>query len=291
MNGRGAFDGVAHTLLPDDPLTYRGGAGEPLVLIHGGGGTWRQWGPVVPLLEPHHEVLAVNLVGHWGGRPASAQAEPGIALLVDGVECDMDTAGWSTAHVAGTSLGAWVALELAKRGRARSCTALACRGSWAKGDDRGMRLVVRGYRLFHRAAQLMARNPARWTRRPRLRHLLYWHHFARTDRMDPVDTAHLIVGVANATILPGLLSWASEHEGPGGLDQIRCPVQLLFPERDMVLPRRRYGQSLIDAIPGAEVHELPGVGHVATWDDPQLVARAILRFTSRHRARSDTNSP
>lgn len=255
-------------------------AREPIVLIHGGLGTWRQWRPVIPLLEPHHEVLAVNLVGHWGGAPEPVRAEGSIIdVLVDGVERDMDEAGWSTAHVVGTSLGGFLALQLAKRGRARTCTAMATVGSWKSGGDLGLRLLARSYGFFNRVTRLMARDPARWSRRPRLRRLLYWHHFARTDRMDPGDTAHMIVGAANCTILPALFDWAREHGGSDGLDQIRCPVQLLFPEKDLVLPRRRYGKTLIEAIPHAEVHDLPGVGHGATWDDPPLVARAILDFT------------
>jgi pimeloyl-ACP methyl ester carboxylesterase len=256
-------------------------AREPIVLIHGGGGHWRQWKPVIPLLEPHHEVLAPNLVGHWGGPPAPPGDRASIDVFADGVERDMDAAGWSTAHVAGTSLGGMVALLLAKRGRARSCTAMATIGGWEKEGDLGLRLVARSYRFFHRVTQLMARDPGRWTRRPRLRRLLYWHHFARTDRMDPGDTAYLIVGMANCTILPALFAWAREQGGPTGLDQIRCPVQVLFPEKDLVFPRRRYGERVIAALPQAEVHELPGVGHAATWDDPELVARAILDFTSR----------
>ncbi len=263
---------------------YRGGVGEPIVLIHGGGGTWRQWRPVIPLLVPHHEVLALNLVGHWGGPSPPAGSEASVDLLVDGVERDMDAAGWSTAHVAGTSLGSWIALELAKRGRARTCTAIAPPGSWEKGGDRDLRLVAGLYRLFHRAAQLMARDPERWSRRPRLRRLLYWHHFARPDRMDPGDTAHMIVGVANCTILPEFLAWATEHGGPTGLEQIRCPVQLVFPTNDLVLPRRRHGGALVRAMPHARVRDMPGAGHVATWDDPEGVARAILEFTSSHGA-------
>jgi pimeloyl-ACP methyl ester carboxylesterase len=267
---------------------YRGGAGEPLVLIHGGGGTWRQWRPVIPLLEPQHEVLAVNLVGHWGGPPAPPGLEASIDLFVDGVERDMDAAGWPTAHVAGTSLGGLVALVLARRGRARTCTAMATIGGWERGGDLGLRLIARSYGFFHRVTRLMARDPARWSRRPRLRRLLYWHHFARPDRMDPADTARMIVGMANCTILPALLTWARQHPGPTGLDRIRCPVQVLFPTRDLVFPRRRYGKRLLEALPGAEVHDLPGAGHVATWDEPELVARAILDFTSRHRAEPAT---
>ena len=50
----------------------------------------------------------------------------------------------------------------------------------------------------------MARDPARWSRRPRAPAAsLTRHHFARPERMDPGDTAHMIVGVANCTVLPG----------------------------------------------------------------------------------------
>jgi pimeloyl-ACP methyl ester carboxylesterase len=261
---------------------HRRGKGEPLVLIHGGGGTWRQWQPVIPLLEPHHDVLAVNLVGHWGGAQAPPGVEASIDLFVDGVEADLDAAGWSTAHVAGTSLGGLIALVLAKRGRARTCTAMATIGGWEVGGDLGLRLVARSYGFFHWVTRLMARDPGRWSRRPRLRRLLYWHHFARPENMDPAYTAHMIVGVANCTILPDLIDWARHHAGPTGLDRISCPVQILFPAEDHVFPRRRYGAGLLGAVPNAEVREVPGAGHVATWDQPELVTDAILDFTSRH---------
>lgn len=89
---------------------------EPLVLIHGAGGTPRQWSPVVPLLTDAYDVHVPTLVGHWGGRPTPPGPRTSIDVLVDGVEADMDVAGLGTAHVAGTSLGSWVALELALLG-------------------------------------------------------------------------------------------------------------------------------------------------------------------------------
>ena len=99
---------------PDSP-TYRGGSREPLVLLHGGGGTRRLWRTTIPLLEPHHEVLAVTLAGHFGG-PETDHRGATLETLVDAVENDMDEAGLGTAHVAGGSLGGWVALELGRRG-------------------------------------------------------------------------------------------------------------------------------------------------------------------------------
>ncbi len=50
---------------------YRGGAGPPLVLIHGFTDTWRTWELVLPALERRHDVLAVTLAGHAGGPPLS----------------------------------------------------------------------------------------------------------------------------------------------------------------------------------------------------------------------------
>src|SRR4051794_29961938 len=44
--------------------------------------------------------------------------------MADAVAGLMDDIGWDTAHIAGNSLGGWTALELAKRGRARSVAAI-----------------------------------------------------------------------------------------------------------------------------------------------------------------------
>ena len=100
--------------------------------------------------------------------------------------------------------------------------------------------------------------------------------------MSPDDFEHLIAGAAGAPRLLEGLTWALGEPGAEGLDEITCPVLLAFPEKDHILPRRRYGERLIAAIPHAEVVDLPGVGHAAMVDDPELVARTILDFTARH---------
>ena len=50
---------------------HRGGAGAPLVLLHGFTDTWRTWELVLPALERRHDVLAPTLAGHAGGPPAA----------------------------------------------------------------------------------------------------------------------------------------------------------------------------------------------------------------------------
>ena len=266
---------------PDSP-TYRGGSGEPLVLIHGGGGTPRLWRTTIPLLKPHHEVLAVTLAGHFGG-PEVRQGAGTLDALVDAVEADMDEAGFETAHVAGGSLGGWVALELGRRGRARSVVAIAPAGGWEKGS-REVRRVVWIYRTLLTGSRLLGRLGHFVASRPRLRRLAAWHHFAHAERMSPDDFEYMIAGAAGTPSLLEGLTWALTAPGAGSLHEITCPVLLAFPETDHILPRPRYSEPFVTGIPHAEVVELPGAGHAAMVDDPELVARTIAGFTARHAA-------
>jgi pimeloyl-ACP methyl ester carboxylesterase len=96
--------------------------------------TWRTWEPVLPLLERRHEVLALTLPGHAGGP--RLPSEPTAAAVTDAVEAAIDAAGFSDPpQLVGNSLGGFVALQLAARGRARSVVAFAPAGGWAPGDD------------------------------------------------------------------------------------------------------------------------------------------------------------
>ena len=113
--------------------SHRGGSGPPLVCLHGFMDTWRTWELVLPALERRHDVLAPTLAGHAGGPPL--EGEPSGMLIADAVERAMDDAGFETAHLVGNSLGGFVALQLAARGRARSVVAFAPAGGWARGDD------------------------------------------------------------------------------------------------------------------------------------------------------------
>ena len=54
---------------------HRGGAGEPLVLIHGIGSSWQAWLPVLPALQTRHDVIAVDLPG-FGASPPLACGHP-----------------------------------------------------------------------------------------------------------------------------------------------------------------------------------------------------------------------
>ena len=108
----------------------RRGSGEPLVLIHPLGAELVVWEPVMERLARERDVIAVDLPGF--GRSPGLDRTPTPRMLADAVGGLMDDLGLSRAHVAGNSLGGWVALELAKAGRALSVTGLCTAGLWSR---------------------------------------------------------------------------------------------------------------------------------------------------------------
>jgi pimeloyl-ACP methyl ester carboxylesterase len=104
---------------------HRTGAGEPLVLLHGVGESAVGWQPILQALSDDYEVIAFDLPG-FGRSPALPPGvTPTAAALADAIEGELDRLGVARFHVAGYSLGARVALELATRGCTHSVIAIA----------------------------------------------------------------------------------------------------------------------------------------------------------------------
>lgn len=239
---------------------------EPLVLIHGVTATWQTWHRVEQLLEDDFDVLSVALPGHIDGEPLSGAAT--IAQLCDGVERLMDQAGLETAHLAGNSLGGWLAMELTQRGRARSATLLAPGGGWAEYDPR-MKKIFYGMRRQLRASRRLLPLMMRIG-------LVRRYGFRLVARYGDRLTREEAIGAARAALyveLDQLLSVADEKAGP--YDDSGVPVLLAFCEHDRIFPEHPYGDNWRKAAPFAEWRMLPGVGHVPMVDDPELVAKTI----------------
>ncbi|MFL6224505.1 MAG: alpha/beta fold hydrolase [Actinomycetes bacterium] len=94
-------------------------------MLHGVGESAVGWQPVYQALSDNYDVIAFDLPG-FGRSPALPPGiAPTAAALADAVEGELDRLGVARFHVAGYSLGARVALELATRGRTLSVIAIA----------------------------------------------------------------------------------------------------------------------------------------------------------------------
>ena len=262
---------------PDRGAFHRGGSGEPMLCVHGITDTWRTWEVILPLLEPHHDVLAITLLGHSGGRAPDPSRHVTLKDLVDEAERDMDEAGFDTAHLVGNSLGGWVVLELAARGRARSVTALSPAGGWEQGNRRALRsyweLVSTQWSLRHFedvALKLVARPRSRW--------LALGNLVSHPPSVPAPLAAALVRGAADCPAALPLLA-ESRRDGYPDLNRIDCPVRIAWGSKDRLLPVEELSARFHEILPQAEWIELDGAGHLPQIDHPQETAQVILEAT------------
>jgi pimeloyl-ACP methyl ester carboxylesterase len=241
----------------------RRGSGPPLVLLHALGADHFMWDPVMDLLAAEREVLAVDMPG-FGGSPPLADGSP--ASLAQAIGAWAAGEGIERPHVAGNSLGGWVALEMALADDAASVTAIAPAGLWPQP------LVPR-------------RSPARALARSLLPALPVLLSTMAGRRMAFAATAEHPERIPRAAALRLVRAYAT---APGfdavndamragrftGLDRIAVPLTFAWPDHDRLVGRPRRLPA------GARSVTLTGCGHLPTWDDPEQVARVLLEGSS-----------
>ncbi len=263
-----------------DSGAYVGGAGTDLLLLHCLGGTWHMWRPVLSRLEKHHRVIALTLPGHEGGRKLPPGTEPTVATLADNLLLELESRGITTAHVAGNSLGGWLALELARRGFARSVVAFAPAGGWDSPQD--FQEVARPMRNFFALAPLVYATTLMFLGKASVRQALARQTMEHGDRIPATDFRELLRAYMRTQILPGLLTSMGRNGPMEPLIENVTPVRLVWSDNDRVIPFERYGRPLLERVPGADLVMLPGVGHMPIYDDPEAVGETILQFIARH---------
>jgi pimeloyl-ACP methyl ester carboxylesterase len=265
------------------PALYRAGEGEPLVLIHGFTATWRCWLPVLAELVPRFEVIAPTLHGHDGGTPVPRSDQPfGIARAADHLEEHLDELGVGTAHLVGNSMGGALALELAKRGRARSLVGISPAGGLRPGDEAGARQVIKVFTRMQKTTSKSLGLLPKVMARPGLRRLALRDVMTRGHQV-PADEA---IALARSSVRCDVVEdvFAVLRSGEASLlelDKIDVPTLITWSDKDRILPIEVHSPRLREEIRGVEFRVTPGVGHTPMWDDPSLFATTISDFVAR----------
>jgi pimeloyl-ACP methyl ester carboxylesterase len=248
-----------------------------MVMFHGINASWRIWRPVIPALEARHALFVPTLIGHRGG-PELAAGPNGIAVIADDMERRMDAAGIARAHLVGNSLGGWLALEMAARGRGLSVVAFSPAGTYT--SERDLRRIGRLLKLARSSAN--RKSVERLMAKPRSRRVLMRAAMLRGDLIEAEDLAGMTEDLKACTMLDGLLE-SLKVTGPTRELKIGpdTPVRVVWAAKDRTIPYKRYGAPWRTILPDAEFLQMPGIGHVPMFDDPALVSRLILEFTDR----------
>ncbi|GAA1499580.1 alpha/beta fold hydrolase [Dactylosporangium maewongense] len=260
---------------------HRSGTGEPLVLLHGIGSRWQLWEPVLPALRPHFDVLALDLPG-FGASPPTTGASVGasrtgadadVASFADAVTSFAAAAfpGAASFHVAGSSLGGGIALELGRRGVARSVTAFAPIGFWGPLSRRWCQASVTGARVFGRLAR-PALPALASTAAGRI--AVFGLFFGHPARLDPAVCLADVDALVAAPAFTAARSAFAGHRftDPGALDTI--PVTVAWGTRDAILPAFQSRRAAA-VLPHARHVSLKGCGHLPFSDAPDTCTTLI----------------
>jgi len=91
--------------------TLSAGEGEPVICLHGLGGTKASFLPTVAALAEHHRLIAMDFPG-FGDSDKPLSAAYDAPYLADAVTALLDELGIERAHLIGNSMGGRVALEV-----------------------------------------------------------------------------------------------------------------------------------------------------------------------------------
>ncbi len=251
----------------------RSGSGQPLLLIHGLGSSTRDWEFQLPALEPHCEVIRVDLRGHGrSAKPRRPYSMPRFAADIAGLLRELKV---GPAHVIGLSLGGMVAFELAVH-QPQLLRSLVVINSWPGSPARTLpaRLELIGVylqrlaivRLFgmRRMGEVLAARLLPEPEQAALRET-FIERWAENDRRAYLASLRAIGG------------WSVEAR----LAELRCPTLVVAAEDDYT--PLSFKQEYTTRISGAGMAVIPGSRHLSPLDQPAAVNAALLRFLQLHR--------
>jgi len=255
-------------------------APRPLaLLLHGTGASADSFGRRAPWLLPHFDLLAPDLPGHGRTRLPSG-AKPSLPWMAAQVHALLRTFVAEPMLVIGHSAGAAIAIEMCLAGHLRARAVVSLNGAL---------LPMSGPvgRFFSPLARLLVLNPL-------VPRFFAWQASGKgvVERLlegtgsrldaegvamyralvrDPDHAAGALRMMAAWDLAPLAEALPRLTRPPGPV-----PLHLVVGLGDRTVPPAQ-AQQVAARVPGAVVHQLPGLGHLAHEEDPAAVFEVLQR--------------
>ncbi|MCW3038959.1 MAG: hypothetical protein JWM31_864 [Solirubrobacterales bacterium] len=252
----------------------RVGSGPPLLLIHGLAGNRHSFDTIIDRLAAEREVIAIDLPG-CGETPALAGGAATVPDYADAVTAFLTEQDLLGTDVVGSSLGARLALELARRGGVVGrVVALDPGGFWSGGAQRFFSVSVgASIRLVNALRPLLPF----LTGNPVTRTILLPQFSARPWALAQDTVLPALRGFRDPAVRPAFrfLAKGPQQEGTPALEH---PVLLVWGKQDYVTPASQ-AKLALERFPGASLELIPKCGHFPHWDQPDRAVELILGHT------------
>jgi pimeloyl-ACP methyl ester carboxylesterase len=244
---------------------FEGGAGRPLLYLHGAGGINR-WEPFMEALAAHHRVIAPSHPG-YGETPRPDWLETVDDLAYFYLDF-IDSQGLEAIDLAGSSLGGWIAAEVA----VRCCHHLH---SLTLIDAVGIKI---GGRESRDIADIFTMLPDEARRR------IWFDPRAAVERDRSLASPDLtnderfrLMANQESTALYAWKPYMHNPQLRRRLQRIHVPTLVVWGESDGLVPPD-YGRAYAASIPGARFVTIPRAAHVPQKEQPEAFVEAVESF-------------
>jgi pimeloyl-ACP methyl ester carboxylesterase len=251
---------------------HRAGRGEPLLYLHSASAEASTWGEAFERLAQRHDVIVPVHPGFPGSGGLDRIQNIGD-LVLHYVDL-LNALKIQPPHVVGSSLGGWIAAELASLypERIGSLSLVGAAGLWIEGapiaEVFGVMPGQLAERLFfdqqHPVAQML--------------------HAAGETAFDTPPPEEILLAFHQSTEATARVAWNPYFHNPAlerRLDRITAPALVLWGAEDQLIPRA-HAERYRDRIRGAVLRTIPQCGHLPAIEKPDEFAREILAFLASH---------
>ena len=244
-----------------DVRYYQAGNGEPLVVIHGGGGDARSWWKNIAELSSNYTVFAPDLPGYGGSH--RLEGDYYIPELTRFIHKFTHELGLDRFNLVGHSLGGGIALNFALE-FPRRIKKLVLVSSLCLGRE-----IAFWVRLFSIPAILNAvgavvlgvLNAIKWT----------LERLNPAEYIMPMSPASVYVGGAISTFRQQSLVLEER------LPEVKVPTLVIWGKKDIIVPVKHAFRAA-RAIPGCQVKVFSKVGHDVHRDELSGFSRVVRSF-------------
>jgi len=247
------------------------GAGDPVLLLHAGGGSSAQWKDMIALLRPHHRVLALDFHGCGRTSPWTGGPKGLIAAEVELVRTLLDRLGDARAHLVGHSYGGWMGLHAALALRTRIAS-LALIEPVAVGMLRGRDDAA--CRDADSLSDAIVEDVERGNPEAGVERFVdYWNWRGCWKKMPPPFRNAMLALAEHICVMH--LAGRGDTLSFDDVRDLSVPTLLLYGEISPI-PTRNLVRHLAVELPRARLRAIPAAGHMSPLSHPGLVARALM---------------
>ncbi len=254
------------------PITRNSGR-APVVALHSSASTGSQWKKLLEDMEGRYDVIAPDLPGYGNGHLSADDGQQGVAAAARPIIRRIETLG-TPVHLVGHSFGAAIALKIAMM-RPDLIKSLclyepACFHFLRDGDQTDRDL----YSGIADVSETLSRNARAGDPEKGMKRFIdFWNGADAWHRMPAYAQQHL-AAQANSVMTDFARGFA-ESWTPGELVRLEMPT-LVMMGMDSPALAQRVAMRIADAIPGARLAMLPGLGHMAPLSAPKWVNPRII---------------